>query len=214
MKTSSAGVAAIAFYEGLRTQAYRDSIGVWTIGVGHTAAAGPPKPAAGMTITRQQALDILAADLPKYEAPVNQRLPNVPQHVFDAAVSFCINVGPGNFKSASWPAKYLRGDMASAETALKQWDKAGGRVIAGLTTRRAEEADMIFRNVYPNHILPPAPDIEPAGDHTPDLPDSEPSPPAPIPVLPAPTSPTAQPQPTAAWSWLRFILILLGIAKG
>lgn len=171
MKTSSAGVAAIAFYEGLRTDAYRDSVGVWTIGVGHTAAAGPPKPAAGMRITAQQALDILATDLPKYEAPVNKRMPNVPQHVFDAAVSFCFNVGQGNFASASWPTKYLAGNMAAAEAALKQWNKASGRVIAGLTTRRGEEADMIFRNVYPNHIK--SPDF--VGGRKPDVPDDEPA---------------------------------------
>ncbi len=176
MKTSAAGVAAIAFYEGLRTTTYRDSAGVPTIGVGHTAAAGPPAPRIGMTITRQQALDILAHDLPKYEAPVSKRLPNVPQHIFDAAVSFDFNTGA--IASATWPAKYLAGDLAGAELSLKQWNKARGNVIAGLTIRRAEEADMIFRNKYPNHIA--SPDF--VGGRRPDVPDPEPQPPPPVPA--------------------------------
>jgi lysozyme len=183
MKTSAAGVAAIAFYEGLRTTAYRDSVGVWTIGVGHTAAAGPPNPAAGMAITRQQALDILARDLPKYEAPVNKRMPNVPQHVFDGAVSFCFNVGQGGFASATWPEKYLRGGMAAAESSLKQWNRAKGRTLPGLTIRRAEEADMIFRNRYPNHIVPP----EFTGGRKPDVSDTEPVVAVVVPPTPAQT---------------------------
>lgn len=194
MKTSAAGVAAIAFYEGLRTTAYRDSVGVWTIGVGHTAAAGPPKPAAGMTITHQQALDILATDLPKYEVGVNRRLPDVSQHVFDAAVSFHFNTGA--IASASWPSRYRSGDMAGAEAALKQWNKAKGAVIPGLTTRRAEEADMIFRNTYPNHIA--SPDF--VGGRKPDIPDDEMPPPDLIPVATLETvlMPASVPVPAAA----------------
>lgn len=149
MKTSARGVAAIALHEGVVTKAYRDVVGVWTIGVGHTEAAGPPKPVAGMTITRSEALAILARDLPKYEAAVNAVLPNVPQHVFDGAVSFCFNCGPGAVKSASWPKLYKAGKTASAESSLKSWNKAGGRVVAGLVNRRKAEADLIFRGQYP-----------------------------------------------------------------
>jgi lysozyme len=88
MKTSDKGVAFIALHEGVVTKAYRDSVGVWTIGVGHTAAAGAPKPARGMTITRDQALAIFAHDLGKFETRVSQALPGVPQHAYDAGASF------------------------------------------------------------------------------------------------------------------------------
>lgn len=72
MQTSTRGVAFIAAHEGVVTRAYRDVGGVMTIGVGHTAAAGPPKPVPGMTISRDEAFAILARDLPKYERRAEQ----------------------------------------------------------------------------------------------------------------------------------------------
>ncbi len=150
MKMSPQGLDALARFEGVVTTAYQDSVGVWTIGVGHTAAAGLPKPVKDMTITRQEAMRILARDLPQYEAAVLKRMPQVPQWVFDGAVSFAFNLGAGNFAKASWVAKYAAGDKAGAEASLKTWNKAGGKTLPGLKTRRGLEADMIFRNRYPD----------------------------------------------------------------
>lgn len=147
MKTSAKGVAAIALHEGVVTKAYRDVAGVLTIGVGHTAAAGSPRPVAGMTITRQEALEILARDLPKYEASVNAVLPNVPQTVFDGAVSFHFNTG--RITSATWPKLYKQGALGAAENSLMSWVNAGGKRIQGLINRRKAEADLIFRGRYP-----------------------------------------------------------------
>ena len=159
MDTSARGVAAIALHEGIVTKAYRDVAGIWTIGVGHTAAAGPPRPAAGMTITRQEALDIFARDLDKFEARVRKALPGVPQHVFDGAVSFDYNTG--EIESATWVKLYRAGKMAEAEASLKRWNRAGGKVVKGLINRRAAEADLIFRGKYPSGVtvvgLGPAP---------------------------------------------------------
>ena len=79
MKTSERGVAFIAAQEGVVTRAYRDVAGVWTIGIGHTAAAGPPKPVAGMTISRADAFRILADDLGRvFEPRVRAALGEVP----------------------------------------------------------------------------------------------------------------------------------------
>jgi lysozyme len=161
MKTSEPGVAFIAAHEGVVTRAYRDAVGVWTIGVGHTAAAGGLVPKKGMTITRAKALEILARDLPKYETGVDRILPpslTLPRKgggdegsaCFDGAVSFHFNTGA--IRKARWPALLKAGDAAAAEKSLKQWNKAGGRVLAGLTRRRAEEADLIFRGAYPAAI--------------------------------------------------------------
>lgn len=150
MKMSPQGLAALAQFEGLKTEAYLDSVGVWTIGCGHTAAAGPPTPVAGMTITRQEALDILARDLPQYEAAVEKRMPMVKQWVFDGAVSFCFNLGPHAMANASWVAKFAEGHFTEAEASFKTWNRAGGRVLKGLITRRSREADIIFRNHYPD----------------------------------------------------------------
>ncbi len=201
MKMSPQGLAALAQFEGVVLTTYMDSVGVPTIGVGHTAAAGPPVPVKGMTVTRQEAMQILARDLPQYERAVEKRMPHVPQWVFDGAVSFAFNLGPGNFAKASWVAKYAAGDKAGAEASYKQWNKAKGRVIPGLTTRRRLEADMIFRNRYPDgqQYRTAMPDY--------DQPVIEPPklvlPPRPPPDIPGP-DPTEQPARSSAWFWNAF----------
>src|SRR5690606_30868992 len=91
MKTSDAGASFIIGHEGVVTRAYRDPAGVITIGIGHTAAAGPPTPTLGMTITRAEAEAIFRRDLAKHERRVSETLGAVRQHVFDGAVSFDFN---------------------------------------------------------------------------------------------------------------------------
>lgn len=148
MPVSPAGLRFIKAEEGTVLKAYRDVGGVWTIGTGHTAAAGGLKPVAGMTITPKQATALLAEDLKKFEARVKKYLgPNQPQHVIDGAVSFDFNTGAIHL--ASWVDAFLAGDMKTAETKFKLYNKAGGRTIAGLVARRNREADIIFRNRYP-----------------------------------------------------------------
>src|SRR3972149_4271477 len=99
MQTSPKGIALIAAHEGVVTKAYRDVGGTWTIGVGQTAAArpprgargrsgapaapaAPPRPLRGMTIPRAGAFDILPRDLPRHERRVDKAMPGLPQHVF------------------------------------------------------------------------------------------------------------------------------------
>lgn len=146
MQTSDRGRAFIAAHEGIVTRAYRDVAGVWTIGVGHTAAAGPPAPKAGMTISRAEALAILAADLPRYERRVAAALPGASQPVFDGAVSFDFNTGAVH--RASWVHELNAGRREAARRALMQWTKAGGRTVAGLVGRREAEARLIFAGDY------------------------------------------------------------------
>ncbi|WP_028955926.1 lysozyme [Sulfitobacter sp. 20_GPM-1509m] len=101
MKISDRGVLEIAEHEGIVPAPYRDSVGVWTVGVGHTAAAGGVNPAKlprGMPADVDAAvldyLRLFDADLDKYEARVNAAV-KVPlkQHQFDALVSFDFNTG-------------------------------------------------------------------------------------------------------------------------
>ncbi|MDP2619917.1 MAG: glycoside hydrolase family protein [Hyphomicrobiales bacterium] len=146
MKTSEAGVRFIADHEGVVTRAYRDVAGVWTIGVGHTAAAGEPKPKAGMTITRQRAFDLLRNDLPKYEGRVQRVLGWVKQHVFDGAVSFDFNTG--KIDGASWVTLLKTGRVGEAKVSLMQWVNAGGKRVKGLVNRRLAERTLIFRGRY------------------------------------------------------------------
>lgn len=102
MKTSSRGLAAIALREGNMLTAYRDTVGVWTIGVGHTSAAGLPYVVKGMKITNAESLAILSRDIAAVEADVN-RLVKVPltQDQFDALVSFVFNIGSTAFAKST-----------------------------------------------------------------------------------------------------------------
>ncbi|MEQ8699426.1 MAG: lysozyme, partial [Bauldia litoralis] len=142
MRVSDKGLAFIADHEGVVTRAYRDVAGVWTIGIGHTAAAGAPKPRAGMTITRAEAFAILARDLPRYERRVAAALTAIGQRAFDGAVSFDFNTGAVH--RASWVKAYRAGNLTAARLGLMKWVKAGGRTVRGLVRRREAEARLIF----------------------------------------------------------------------
>lgn len=158
MKTSSAGIELIKHFEGRVLQAYKDPVGVWTIGFGHTSMAGPPEVKPGMKITDAEAGEILIRDLGKYEAAVTGALTRVPnQHQFDAMVSLCYNIGPSNFRSSSVRRHFNAGNLAQAAASFRLWNKAKGKVLDGLTRRREAEASLFSRAV-----LPPPPDVEPA----------------------------------------------------
>lgn len=102
MKTSSAGRAAIIQREGCKLVSYQDSVGVWSVGVGHTGRASPPPVHGGMTITNAQADAFLSADLKPFEDAVNQAV-KVPitQNEFDALVSLAFNIGARGFAGSS-----------------------------------------------------------------------------------------------------------------
>ena len=143
MKTSSAGVAFIARHEGLRLRAYPDPATggePWTIGYGHTSAAGLPKVYRGTTITKERAREILANDLVKFENAVEKALTvNPTQTQFDAMVSLCFNIGPANFARSSVLKFHNGRQFEKAAGAFALWNKASGKVLAGLTARRAAE---------------------------------------------------------------------------
>src|SRR5204862_725991 len=72
MNTTLEGRSLIEAREGVRLKAYRDSVGIWTIGVGHTSAAGPPAVVPGLGLTAAQASDILRQDLAQFARAVAQ----------------------------------------------------------------------------------------------------------------------------------------------
>ena len=148
MRTSERGVDLIKRFEGWRSEAYKDSVGVWTIGYGHTAHAGVPHPRAGMRITKEEGERILRKDLVKYEKAVSDALRvKVNQNQFDALVSFCYNVGPGNLRKSSVLRYTNEGRIPEVPARFKLWNRAGGRVLRGLTLRRTEEAVLFASKV-------------------------------------------------------------------
>lgn len=140
MILNEAGLALIKEFEGYRGAAYRDAIGVWTIGYGHTSSAGAPRVFAGQKISSVEASDILARDVAVFSAAVRQAV-KVPLNAnqFSALVSFTYNVGPGNFLKSSVLRVINAGDFDQVPTRLNLWVKAGGRTLKGLVRRRKAE---------------------------------------------------------------------------
>lgn len=138
--TSAAGRKAITDREGNVLTAYQDSVGIWTIGVGHTSAAGLPKVAKGLKITAAESDEILSRDLKTFEAGVRAAV-KVPlnQNEFDALVSLAFNIGVGAFSKSTLVKKLNAGDRAGAADQFLVWNKAGGKTLKGLTTRRQSE---------------------------------------------------------------------------
>lgn len=126
-------------FEGLRLKAYQDSVGVWTIGYGHTGGDVSP----GMTITEDEADALLMDDVERFEDFVN-RLVNVPvtQWQFDALVSFCFNLGQGNLSSSTLLKKLNAKDYEGAAQEFNEWVYAGGEKLRGLVRRRKAESLM------------------------------------------------------------------------
>ena len=133
-KIGQAGLKLIMEFEGCRLAAYKCAAGVWTIGYGHTAGV-----VEGQTITQAQAEEYLKQDVAKFEQYVNS-VSYVPiteqltQNQFDALVSFAYNCGVGNLKRLCKDRT-----VAQIATVMLQYNKAGGKELAGLTKRRKAE---------------------------------------------------------------------------
>ena len=126
--TNQAGLVLIESFEGLRLNSYQNSVGVWTIGYGHTQGVQP-----GQTITQQQAQAFLQQDLGVAEAGVNKLGLTLTDNQFAALVSFAFNLGAGNLN------KLMSHGLAAAADRILLFDHAGGRQLPGLTRRRQAE---------------------------------------------------------------------------
>jgi len=155
MQTSEKGIAFTERQEGSILKAYRDPVGIWTIGSGLTAASGVIKPGSGMTLTRERARELLREALAaNYEPGVMAAMPGAKQHEFDGGVSFHFNTGA--IGRASWVGKWRAHDLPGMRAAIKLWNKAGGRVFPGLERRREEEYLLIAEGIYTANPPPAA----------------------------------------------------------
>jgi lysozyme len=125
MKMTDQGRKLLMEREGCKLKAYKDSVGVWTIGVGHTSAAGPPKVRSGDQITQAQAEIIFADDVAEFEDGVTMLLAGAPiaPHQFDAYVSLAFNIGLGAFAASTSLRKFLEGAHDHAADAILLWNK-------------------------------------------------------------------------------------------
>ena len=137
-------------FEGCKLKAYKCPADVWTIGYGHTSAAGEPLVKEGMTITQAEAEAILKRDLVKYETPVaNLVKVDLEQNQFDVLVDFAYNAGVGNLKTSTLLKKVNAGDFDAVPTELMKWTKGGGKELPGLVRRR--QAEVAWWNAHQDH---------------------------------------------------------------
>lgn len=139
MKASSECIEAIKHFEGLHLKVYRCPAGILTIGYGHTSNI----PAE--SISEWQAKKLLEHDVAICENHVNNLRLNLNQGQFDALVDFVFNLGIGRLKSSTL-LKYIKScpesDLIGKE--FMKWIYAGGRVLAGLETRRKWEKERYY----------------------------------------------------------------------
>ena len=143
MRISKQGLDFIKSFEGLRLKSYQDSIGVWTIGWGHTR--GVKK---GQVITKEQAEQFILDDLAPIEKHLSADLAsdNVTQHEFDALCSFCFNLKDGirQYMGSTLRRKLKAGDKLGAANEFPRWCHADGVVVNGLKRRRNAERAMFL----------------------------------------------------------------------
>ncbi len=149
MHISAQGLQLIQTFEGFSAEPYQDPVGVWTIGYGSAyTPMGESVTANHSRVTKAEATDLLLMGVADAEQAV-RRLINVPlnSNQFDALVSFTYNVGAGALQRSTLRMKLNRSQYARAARELLRWDKAGGKVLRGLTRRRAAERSLFLEDV-------------------------------------------------------------------
>ena len=137
MQMSQEGIGAILKkFEGCKLSSYRCPANVWTIGYGHTSAAGAPEVTDGMKITQKDADDILRRDLIKFETAVYGMVKQpLTQHQFDVLVDFAYNAGVGALQKSTLLKKVNAAQFDDVPAELAKWTKGKGKVLPGLVKR-------------------------------------------------------------------------------
>lgn len=137
MRPSKACVDLVKSFEGFRAEAYKCPAGVWTVGYGTTENVHP-----GDVVNEQEAEDLLLNDLTEAAGAIDE-LVDVPltQRQYDALASLIYNIGREAFRNSTL-LKLLNGGRGIHEVGAQflRWNKAGGKVLPGLSRRRAAEA--------------------------------------------------------------------------
>lgn len=142
MNISEYGINLIKQFEGCKHKAYRDQVGVLTIGYGHTG----PEVVDGLIWTQEECDNQLAKDLNEFSHDVAILVGTaiLTQGQFDALCSFAYNLGANALKRSTLLAKTLNGDIDGAAEQFAKWDLAGGKVDLGLSQRRQAEKELFL----------------------------------------------------------------------
>lgn len=132
---SAAALVSIATWEGFSGSAYQDIVGVWTIGFGTTDGVKQ-----GQKVDPVKALQRKLSDVQKFEGAIKQCV-TVPlhQYEYDAYLSLAYNIGPTAFCNSTLVRRLNAKDYDGACKEILRWDRAGGKVVAGLANRRKAE---------------------------------------------------------------------------
>jgi len=143
MKMSAAGLDTVKEFEGLRLKAYKCPAAVWTIGYGHTSAAGSPIVTSDLEITRDAAEEILKRDMVQYEEGVRKYVKvDLSQGQFDALVDFAYNAGVGALAKSTLLKKVNAEKFDEVPAEFMKWTKGGGKELPGLVRRRRAEVKL------------------------------------------------------------------------
>jgi lysozyme len=123
MAITESTLSTIIGFEGKRNKAYRDTQGLWTIGVGHLIKPDEQH-LINTVLTDEQVHTLLKHDLGWCDEAISTSV-KVPlnQNQYDALYSLCFNIGAGGFKNSSVVKRLNVGDYAGAADAILMWNK-------------------------------------------------------------------------------------------
>jgi len=147
MKLNKEGADLIKSFEGCKLKAYQCSAMKWTIGFGNTFYEDGKPVLPGHAISKEKAdqlFELIADDFASKVAKL------VPSHItpnqFGALVSFAYNCGIVNLQKSTLLKKVnANHNDPTIKAEFLKWNKAGGKVLAGLTRRREAEANLYFK---------------------------------------------------------------------
>ena len=138
MNISQAGIDLIKRFEGCKLCAYRDIVGVKTIGYGCTHNVK-----LGDCITQERADEMLMEELTVYQKGVRSLVTvDITQGMLDALTSFAFNLGLQALKNSTLLKLLNQGKYSDAQDEFRRWINAGGVPVKGLVARRAAEAEL------------------------------------------------------------------------
>lgn len=140
------GIELIKHFEGCKLKAYLCPAGIPTIGYGDTDQVSMADVKNGRTITQAEAEQRLDRQYDIFDTGVRKLLQlarrSLNENQIGALVCFAYNVGLGNLKKSGLLKVCLAGDFSAVPTQFNKWTKGGGKVLPGLVTRRAAEAEL------------------------------------------------------------------------
>jgi len=150
VKVSDEGLHFISLWEGCSLKRYADAAGYWTIGVGHLITDSDPQEAwKHKGIDAEKALQLLKIDIEHAESSINRYVTwPLKQTQHDALTSWCFNVGGYNVKVSTLVKLLNSSEEGKVGRELVRWNKAGGKILPGLTRRRKAEAKLFNLGDY------------------------------------------------------------------